>query len=46
MRSPIYDPIRHEPRFLEMQEQYDRKIAVQRETIDALVKAGGVAGVR
>ena len=46
MRSPIYDPIRHEPRFLEMQEQYDRKIAVQREAVDALVKAGGVAGVR
>ena len=43
MRSPIYDPIRHEPRFLEMQEQYDRKIAVQREAVEALVNTGSVA---
>ncbi len=33
--SPIYDPIRLDPRFLAMRENYDRLMADQRELIEA-----------
>ncbi|MDX1459734.1 MAG: tetratricopeptide repeat protein [Xanthomonadales bacterium] len=36
--SPIYDPIRLDPRFLAMRQEYDRLMAEQRE----LIEAGGV----
>jgi TolB-like protein len=39
--APIYDPIRLDPRFLAMREEYDRLMAVQRELIEAgSVEAG------
>jgi TolB-like protein/predicted Zn-dependent protease len=36
--APIYDPIRLDPRFFAMREEYDRLMAAQRE----LIEAGGV----
>ena len=37
---PIYDPIRHEPRYQAVWAEYERRIAVQREAIDLKREAG------
>jgi TolB-like protein len=41
LRSGIYDPIRDEPRFVALQEQYDRLVAIQREAIEDMLRASG-----
>jgi hypothetical protein len=37
---PMYDVIRHEPRWLAVWAEYERRIAVQREAIDSEREAG------
>jgi TolB-like protein/Tfp pilus assembly protein PilF len=37
LRSPVYDPIRHEPRLQAMLEERERLIAIQREAIEEML---------
>ena len=40
-RLPMFDPIRDDPRFIEIQQEYERKIALQRAEIDAMRAEAG-----
>ncbi len=36
LRMPMFDPLREDPRYIAMQQEYERKIAVQRAEIEAM----------
>jgi TolB-like protein/Flp pilus assembly protein TadD len=40
-RLPMFDPLRDDPRFIAIQQEYERKIAVQRAEIDAMRAEAG-----